>query len=365
MAIRVGRWDCHTCGTTGILGPETRCTNCGAPRPRDVKFYLPEDAEIVQDAQQEAEALRGADWICGHCHGQNKAADSTCNACGNPRDESSEDVALEERTYTTREIPRTSFERSRTLHPLEQQAQAPPRRNPILRNLLVAALVVVGAVVLLRSFPRTVQVEVTGFRWERSVQMMHYEAVAREAWDLPAGAFEVQSERAIRDYRQVLRGYETRTRTVQVQTGSERYVCGQRDRGNGYFEDVYCNRPIYENRQETYQEPVYDQVPVYGTRYRFKVMDWIAKPEYLLTAAGQDHTAVWPASPPQRDPKNWREGEKKEAYFITVRQPNGKLHEEKVGPRYWEHLAAGSKIPAKVSFLFDMWYGLSDPEIRQ
>ena len=47
MAIRVGRWDCFVCGHKGNLGPETHCTNCGSSRPKDVVFYLPDDAKVI------------------------------------------------------------------------------------------------------------------------------------------------------------------------------------------------------------------------------------------------------------------------------------------------------------------------------
>ncbi|MCB0838989.1 MAG: zinc finger Ran-binding domain-containing family 2 protein, partial [Bacteroidetes bacterium] len=89
MAVRVGRWDCDVCGHIGNYGPHTKCASCGASRPANVKFYLPKDAEIVTDKEQLKEARAGVDWICGHCYSQNKAKDTVCNSCGNPRDESS------------------------------------------------------------------------------------------------------------------------------------------------------------------------------------------------------------------------------------------------------------------------------------
>ena len=63
--------------------------------------------------------------------------------------------------------------------------------------------------------------------------------------------------------------YETRTRTVKVKEGEERYVSGQRDKGNGYFEDVYSTRPVYEDREEEYRD-----VPVYQTKYLYTVYEW-------------------------------------------------------------------------------------------
>lgn len=361
MAVRVGRWDCTTCGTKGIYGPETRCPNCGAARPEDVRFYLPSEAELVTDEARLREARAGVDWICGHCRTQNKAADTRCVSCDNPRDDISEDVALTERTYGLDEVPTDSFAPKRTLHPDEIAARQPRRRTSPLRWLLYAALVVLVGYVLLRAFPRSITVTIADFAWERQIQMLHHEAVSQEAWQVPSGAFEVESFRAVREYKQVLRGYETRTRTVQVKVGEERYVCGQIDKGNGYFVDKYCTRPIYENREETYEAPVYDQVPVYDTKYRFKVMKWVAHERNLLKASGQDHQPRWPDLSRYAGQSDWKEGSRQGTYTVIVREDDGDIHREVVGPRFWEGLQAGQGLRAKRSWLFDMYYGLDEP----
>ncbi|TAE49738.1 MAG: hypothetical protein EAZ89_13725 [Bacteroidetes bacterium] len=360
MAIRIGRWDCVTCGTTGILGPETRCPHCGASRPANVRFYLPEDAEEVTEHTHIEEARSGADWICGHCQTQNKAAQSICKACGNERDESSEDVALQEREYSLDQTPRGSFARERTVHPLAQKV--PKKTNPWFRGILFLGIGIAAALLFLRSFPRPIEVKAESFRWERSLQMLHNEQVSKEEWSTPPGAYNVQAFQAIREYRQVLRGYETRTRQVRVQVGTERYVCGQIDKGNGYFEDKYCNRPVYESRTENYQEPVYDQVPVYATKYRFNLMEWVAHEKNLLKSAGSNHSPQWPLPPKVADPKNWKEGERTETYFVSVRENDGDVHEEKVGAQFWSKLNEGSPLKAKRSLLFDVYYGLDEPE---
>ena len=49
MSIREGKWDCKTCGQKGNRGPNTYCGACGSPRPDNVEFYLPDNAEEITD----------------------------------------------------------------------------------------------------------------------------------------------------------------------------------------------------------------------------------------------------------------------------------------------------------------------------
>ena len=50
MAIREGAWDCPVCCRKGNRGPEKFCGGCGSPRGPEVKFYLPDDAAEVTEA---------------------------------------------------------------------------------------------------------------------------------------------------------------------------------------------------------------------------------------------------------------------------------------------------------------------------
>lgn len=357
MATYAGRWDCDTCGTRGIYGPETRCPNCGASRPPDVRFYLPDEADTVADEAQLAEARAGVDWVCGHCGTQNKAAADRCLACDHPRDDRSDDVDLTERSYGLDEVPTDSFAPRRTLHP-DEQPQAPQRRKRRGSLLLLLIFLLGGGWLALRSFPQHVEVKVAGFAWERQTQLLHREVVQQEAWSVPSDAFDVSSFQAIRSYKEVLRGYETRTRSVKVKVGTERYVCGKIDKGNGYFEDKYCTRPVYEQREETYEAPVYDKVPVYDTKYRFKRREWVAHKEHLLRTSGQDQQPRWPTDARLAQPEQWKAGEKRATYRLTLREADGTEHVETVELPYWQSLKPGQTLSAKKAFLFGTWYGL-------
>ncbi|HEX8432380.1 MAG TPA: zinc finger protein, partial [Longimicrobium sp.] len=85
MAIREGRWDCPSCGSTGIFGRHVECLSCGKPRPGGVRFYLSDDAPVLVDPERIAEARAGADWVCEHCAATNRATHPDCEGCGAPR----------------------------------------------------------------------------------------------------------------------------------------------------------------------------------------------------------------------------------------------------------------------------------------
>jgi len=362
MSVYVGRWDCPTCGNVGVLGLETKCPNCGASRPENVRFYLPSDAEIVKDEKRIKEAQAGVDWICGHCNTQNKAANTQCASCGNTRDEASGDEDLQTREYHSHEVPTASFERERSYHPEEKGYQKKkPRKKGFFGKIAASITAILVSIFGFPALQKTVDVTVQDFKWERSVEVFHFEPTERESWDLPQGAYNVGSFKAVKGYNKVLRGYENKTIEKRVKVGERTYVCGKIDKGNGYFVDKYCKEPIYETRTENKRVPVYDRVPIYGTKYKFTIKDWVAKAP--LQAAAQNHDPQWPQLPSQG--KDWKEGRKTESYSVIVREEDGELHEEKVGPRYWSRLDYNQKIPAKHSIILNFYYGLADEDKDQ
>ncbi|HET6762518.1 MAG TPA: hypothetical protein VFH27_02575 [Longimicrobiaceae bacterium] len=148
--------------------------------------------------------------------------------------------------------------------------------------------------------------------WTRTVVVQERVVTEHSGWEAPPpGALDVRSERRLHHQEEVVdhyvvsthpeqrtgrtqEGSETRTRRVseKVKTGTRTYVCGHRDRGNGYFEDVQCTEPVYgtRTRTETYEEPiyrtftystevkdstpVYRQVPVYAPFFRYRTVEW-------------------------------------------------------------------------------------------
>lgn len=341
MAIREGRWDCPTCGGQGLLGRQVNCPGCGQPRPRGVRFYLPDDAPEVSDAARLREANAGADWVCEHCAASARALDDDCPGCGAPRGSS---PGQETHEYGMDEVPR-SGDAPRRARAAVPAAPAPSRgvrwRGPALLAALVAGLV-------WWNTPRDVAATVAEKEWSRAVEVQEQRTVQEEDWHVPAGGRQLRSFRAVRDWRQVLDHYETRTREVseRVQVGTRTYTCGQRDLGNGYFEDVTCTEPEYETRThtETYEEPVYRREPVHDTKFAYEIERWL--PDDTAWARGDAATEPsWPAVTLAR---NEREGGRVERYVLRFRDERGRTYEREVPLLVYQRHAAGGAVRLKV-----------------
>jgi hypothetical protein len=331
MAIREGRWDCPACGTAGILGRQLACTGCGQRRPEGVRFYLPDNAAEVTGSERLAEARAGADWICEHCGVSARATQARCPGCGAERGGSQTQQTHEHRyDEPAEEAPR----------PLA--AMAPPKRKRRWKGP-AAILAVVGGLVWYNG-PVEVTATVAGKDWTRAIEVQEYRTVQEEDWSVPQGGREKRSFRAIRDYRQVLDRYETRTRQVseRVQTGTRTYTCGQRDMGNGYFEDVTCTEPEYTTnyRTETYQDPIYRQEPVYDTRFAYEIEKWV--PDDTAWARGDgSREPAWPAVSIDR---NEREGARIQRYVLRFTDDDGKTYEREVTAEQFERYRPGAPV---------------------
>lgn len=327
MAIREGRWGCPTCGTTGLLGRDTKCKNCGATRPEGIKFYLPENAPTVTNAVQLATAKAGADWICDYCGSSNRAVAPTCSNCGAAQGAKRQAIQA---------------------HPLPNPEAPPPvkpSQKPRQKRWALGCLGLIGSLVALLIFwfqPQQIEATVTQTAWQRSIQIEQLTTLVESDWSIPDGGRLLSQQEAIHHYEQVLERYETRTREVseRVAAGSESYVCGTVDLGNGFFEDKMCDRTLYETRthSETYEEPIYRDEPVYQTQYTYEIDRWLVN--RTPQTSGNDHHPYWPeiVLGPQE-----RQGAGQETYTVHFEGENGKSYQITMALARWLDFDGGSQ----------------------
>lgn len=406
MAIREGAWDCPQCGKERNRGPQKFCGGCGAARGAGVKFYLPDDAREVTDETELKRAQAGPDWNCSFCGGDNPGENPFCGGCGAAREGMASRQVRETRFSPAGNGPAVlpgpgspaspglppvpvilppvpgqnlpgpetaigavaappvtaggarSLSAPATPGPVPPAGPIPPagsvkparvKKGCCLGAAVAAVLLLVLGFCLFRSRPADLTVK--GFAWERTVEVENLRTVTDKAWEgeLPAGARVKSQQREIHHHNKVQTGSRTATRTVthQEKVGTERVKVGTRDLGNGYFEDIYEDRPVYEDREreETYQEPVYREDPVYRTRFTYEIDRWeVSRTE---KASGADHQARWPGVP---DGPKVRPGKRTEKYRVFFTGGKGKSYTyETKTEAEWLQFQPGKRYKAEVN----------------
>jgi hypothetical protein len=436
MAIREGRWDCSSCGSTGIYGRHVTCPGCGKSRPASVRFYLAAGEPEVKDPDRLKEAWAGPDWICGGCGATHRAGTPICTACGTMQGSRRQRVTEHTLEDTPRPPEPRGEKKSRPSAPpaapsffagspgpggsaaspasggsaaspesggsggsggsVDPSGAPPspltpglagtrgPEKRPRLPNVFFAGvgmllLVVIASIAMSGPRTRMVPGTVEAAVWERTIWVKTRSLEPGEGWELPDSAVDVvRSERPrgerqqLEGYRtvtryvprtvQVLQGYRQEIRTVQVAEdyGTRTELCGTRNLGNGYFEDVKCEVPDIRlvDRPDTVQAPVYTQVtridtvteqqPVYrtvpamATWYSYRLPTWTTT-DTLRLAGTSMNEPVWPdtAFGPGR-----RESGRMQDYYLVVRDARGERTRLTfmLWPEVWAQYRAGDRV---------------------
>ena len=345
----MGYWDCPVCGTQGIRGDTVNCPSCGRARG-DVQFYMKDhvesqsreqgdtaDIEYV-DEEKAKTTSRNPDWYCSFCNSLNSDNAQFCSNCGASRESS-------EANYF--DMLKKKQEREAALAPSQPTAQAQaqtrsaPKKSRLL-FLLIAVALIVGLFLYMGGDKTAGDLTVSSLAWERNIQIEENIQYSESGWSLPDTAELTSQRQEIHHYDSVLDHYEDREvqRSRQVIDHYETYYT-YNDLGNGNFEQVENQRPVYETEYytETVREPVYRQVPRYATKYYYTIWRWT--PTRVVTASGTDHEAAWPE--PELSDKE-RTGDRAEDYRFTVTNKDGKETTYRLAEADWRNLSLGQAI---------------------
>lgn len=219
MTIRMGYWDCPTCGAKKNLGPNPTCGGCGRPRGPNIAFYTDDSAPVVEDPELVARARAGADWKCKYCSAENRAGVLDCHQCGAGPDGS---VKRQERV-----LPDAS--------PVPPQ----PARSGKTALLVIGGVIATIAALVWFFFIRTTELMMTveSVAWRKTAVIEREETKRLEAWqdEVPTDASIVSRT--------------TKSRSKQVQDGTKKVKTGKKDLGNGMFEDLYKEEPNLVTKQ--------------------------------------------------------------------------------------------------------------------
>lgn len=356
-----GLWDCPYCNTKAIRGSIRECPNCGKPRDEDTRFYMPGTIKYV--AEEEAKKInRNPDWICQYCDCLNSASDTICKSCGSERtDENLDYFSNKEKSKKSNEIFNSSSdissfygsdERKNDDSYYNENSFLYSVKNFITENwkklLIILSVIALVTGIVCLFIPRTEVITVNDFKWERNIDIEELKTVNESDWQLPSSARLKYTRSEISRYENVVDHYDRESRQVAKQriTGYEEYVSGYRDLGNGYFEEVKSQRPVYETYYETeyYDKPVYRQEPVYQTKYYYEIDKWIFKRN--IKTQGMNKNPYWGEIVLS---DNERVSTKKETYYIIATDTNGKIKEILVQYETWNNLEIGQSVKMKKS----------------
>jgi hypothetical protein len=318
---------------------------------------------------------RNPDWICSYCDALNSDDLDHCHICNASREDSEQNyferqAELEARRANKATQQSTPNDDSDKLHLCESSSS--PSDKPIKQSqqtnnsrmahktkrvpwggILKVGAGVLAAVLFIMCMlwiftPKIQDVTIQDFSWERSIDIEEYRTVEESNWYLPSGARLKYSQQEIQGYEQILDHYETKTReyTEQVIDHYETYVSGYRDLGNGYFEEIESQRPVYrtETRTETYQEPVYRDEPIYATKYYYEIDVW--RYAFSYKSSGNDKDPYWE----EFELKDLqREGGRNETYYISVINEDNEVSKYRFDFETWNRLEIGEKVTIKTT----------------
>jgi len=324
--IIMGYWDCQYCGAKGNPGDKRECPKCGHPRDESVTFYM-KDKEYVS-AEKAETVSKNPDWYCSFCNTLNSDNDEFCKGCGASKADS-------EKNYfeIQEEKRRKALEAAQAAHP-----QAPTRARSGKKWIFFGIL---AALLLFFLFPRKTPAKITSLDWERNISIEQNVLCEEDGWSLPSGAELTSSREEIHHYDHVIDHYE------DVEVEKSRQVIDHydteyeyRDMGNGYFEEVPHDVPVYKTEYyyETERRPVYVDIPQYQTKYYYTIWRW--KENRKVTDSGTGHTAKWPEYTLASDE---REGARSGTYTVTFTTEKGKTRTYEMSESDWNGVNIGDE----------------------
>lgn len=345
-----GYWDCSYCDKKKIDGLIDICPSCGKRKSESVKYYMENPNDIVSESELNAAGIskeecdgKHKEWICPYCLQLNNWADQECKACGSGKN-------LSEKQY--------GDNRNNPLKNNIVKYNEENKNSKIYQKVLLLLGCILPVIILIIGFfPYKEITTISGFSWERCVYVEEYKTFSESGWTLPDQARLNYSKPELYGYEKVLDHYETKTRQVpkQVLDGYETYT-SYSDNGNGTFSEHTYQTPIYrtEYYDETYQEAVYRDEPVYKTKYYYDIDRWTVI--YKYPSKEEDKTPYWNTDYILKDKQ--RDTKRTETYNI-IYVSKKKKYEYSVDYETWEKSNIGDSVLI-TKCLFGIVYNRTD-----
>lgn len=362
--IRMGYWDCPYCSTKKIPGSDRDCPNCGKPRSASTEFYLDDNEPVVyvnKETEQQVR-LRGRDWVCEYCDSLNSGLDRTCKSCGAVQQikRTDDDQNHEHSQSECNVIPidRTNkSEQNKTycnnsFHNNSSNNRNRTQTRNILENIIdsqwlkftgigLLAVAIITALIL-PLMPKDAEFTIQDISWEYNINIEKLTPVDESDWTMPAGAKLRYTQMETHHYEDVPDGYEL-VPTPEIDHYEEK-VIGQRNLGNGYFEDITVNEPVYKTVMKKVQK--YRKEPVKQLKYYYTIDKWLHVRN--VTTSAHDKNPYW-GEITLADKE--RENGRNEKYSISGYGTDDKQYICSVDYSFWTECEIGMPVKGKINIL--------------
>lgn len=307
-----GIWDCPYCDATAIGGLQKYCPNCGHPQDKDIKFRLGEKKHYLTEDEIEKVGTE-ADWCCDYCSSLNNARFKYCSNCGASRDKDSKDyfdlhspisnntsdnVDKSKTINSNNSLDFHNSEETTTHNNAVENSQINTgsfsnlsivKRTLMIIMPIIAILGMIFGMILLFT-PHDYNGSISSKSWERNIEIEECKTFNESSWTLPDDSRLQYTRQEVQQYDHVIDHYETKTRQVayEVQDG---YDINYIDNGNGTFTEQKTPKYKTEYKTETYEEPVYKDVPVYATKYYYEIDKWVKG--RTVNTSGNENEPFW------------------------------------------------------------------------
>lgn len=159
--------------------------------------------------------------------------------------------------------------------------------------MLSGAAVIIAVIMLLISIftPKIYDVQLSDKSWNRSISIQELRTFDESDWDVPTGGRVYDEKQEIRDYDHVIDHYDIKEHKIPKQEIDHHdYKCY--DNGDGIFdeEEIPVYNAVYDIEYE--QVPVYKDVPIYDTKYYYKIDRWCY--DRTESSSGKIDNPYWP-----------------------------------------------------------------------
>lgn len=330
MAHYLKKWICENGHHNWAY--EYKCTGCGGPRLKGVKWYTPDP---LVEASPEQYKLKGPgpNWFCNYCGCENPVYNKeNCGYCGAPigkvKTTSSRPVEL-------KDIPRTAQKaEAYKLHEVdhgdagwgipETEEVKPPKRarsaniqqnapavssqpietdfvtfiNSVMsggkaKQILVGSLLVIAFCVLSWLIwywnfdTKSMTATVSGYSWVQYTAEEHYETLSKNDWksDMPSDAYNKSCISTWKEKKKISDGYKSvpKQSTCEVPYEGTCYV----DDGAGGIDSKSCTKYRSESCTVSVQEEQFHYEDIYEDKCDYNIDRWVEV--FRFTTTENDH----------------------------------------------------------------------------